>query len=106
VQQAEANVTTAEATVNDTAASIASMKANLRKARVDVLTSSARMKRQQELWDDKLMPATTYDTAEAATGASIAAQKAAEARTRVGAGALQADQARLLQARASLETAK
>jgi len=106
VQQAEANVTTAEATVNDTAASIASMKANLEKARVDVLDKQRKMKRQQELWDDKLIARDDYDTAEAATGASIAAQKAAEAELESAQARYKADQARLLQARASLETAK
>jgi len=106
VQQAEANVTTAEATVNDTAASIASMRANLEKARVDVLDKQRKMKRQQELWDAKLIARDDFDTAEAAIGASIAAQKAAEAELDSAQARLKADQARLLQARAALETAK
>jgi HlyD family secretion protein len=105
VQQAEANVTTAEATVNDTAASIASMKANLEKARVDVLDKQRKMKRQQELWDEKLIARDDFDTAEAAIGAAVAAQKAAEAELESAQARLKADQARLLQARAALETA-
>jgi HlyD family secretion protein len=106
VQQQEANVTTAEATLNDTAASIASMKANLEKARVDVLDKQRKMKRQQELFNDRLIARDDYDTAEAATGASVAAQKAAEAELESAQARYKADQARLLQARASLETAK
>jgi HlyD family secretion protein len=106
VQQQEANVTTAEATVNDTAATIASMKANLEKARVDVLDKQRKMKRQQELWDEKLIARDDFDTAEAAIGASIAEQKAAEAALESAQARLKADQARLLQARAALETAK
>jgi HlyD family secretion protein len=106
VQQAEANVTTAEATLNDTAASITSMKANLEKARVDVLDKQRKMKRQQELWDEKLIARDDFDTAEAAIGAAIAAQKAAEAELESAQARYKADQARLLQAQASLETAK
>jgi HlyD family secretion protein len=106
VQQQEANVTTAEATLNDTAASIASMKANLEKARVDVLDKQRKFKRQQELFSDKLIARDDYDTAEAAIGASAAAQKAAEAELESAQARYKADQARLLQARAALETAK
>jgi HlyD family secretion protein len=106
VQQAEANVTTAEATVNDTAATIASMKANLEKARVDVLDKQRKMKRQQELWDNKLIARDDLDTAEAAIGAAIAVQKAAEAELDSAQARLKADQARLLQTRAALETAR
>jgi HlyD family secretion protein len=106
VQQAEANVTTAEATVNDTAASIASMKANLDKAKVDVLDKQRKMKRQQELWDAKLIARDDLDTAEAAIGAAVATQRAAEAELESAQARYKADQARLLQAQAALETAK
>src|SRR5881409_1477216 len=45
VEQQDANVRTAEATLNDTAASILSIKANLEKAKVDVLDKKRKLRR-------------------------------------------------------------
>ena len=57
VEQQEANVRTAEATLNDTSASIATNRANLEKAKVEVLDKQRKLKRSQELFDSELDPA-------------------------------------------------
>src|SRR5437867_4349105 len=49
VEQQEASVATAEATLNDDTANIASIRANLEKAKVDVLDKQRKLNRQKEL---------------------------------------------------------
>src|SRR5206468_2243716 len=63
LEQQTASVRTAEATLNDTLASIATTRANLEKAKVDVLDKSRKLKRTKELFDDKLVPRDDLDTA-------------------------------------------
>jgi HlyD family secretion protein len=106
VEQQEANVRTAEATLNDTFANIASTKANLEKAKVDVLDKQRKMKRIQELFNSELVPRDDLDTAQAAVEAALATQKASEAQLASTEARYKADESRLNQSRASLRLAK
>lgn len=106
VEQQEANVLTAEATLNDTEANIAATKASLEKARVDVLDKQRKLKRQAELFNAELVPRDDYDTAQAALDASVAEQKAVEAQLTSAQARYKADQARLVQAQAVLQNAR
>jgi len=106
VEQQEANVRTAEANLNNDAATIAGAKANLEKAKVDVLDKQRKLKRTRELFNENLIPRDDLDTAQAALDAALATQKAAEAQIESAQAGRIADQARLNQARAALESAK
>jgi len=106
IQQQEANVRSAEATLNDDAASIAATKANLEKAKVDVLDKERKLRRTKELFDQNLVPRDDLDTAQAALDAAVATENATEAQIESAKARQKADEARLVQARASLQTAK
>jgi HlyD family secretion protein len=106
VDQADANVRTAEAAVNDSTAAIGSAQANLQKGKVDVLDKQRKLKRQQEIFDAGLIPRDDLETAQAASEAAVATQKALEAELTSTIAKNKADQARLVQARAALETAR
>jgi HlyD family secretion protein len=106
VEQASANVRTSEATLNDDLASIATTRANLEKAKVDVLDKQRKLKRQKELFDENLVPRDDLDTAQAALDAAVATQKSVEAQLESGQARYKADESRLNQAKANLETAK
>lgn len=106
VQQQEANVRSVEATLNDDTAGIASSRANLEKAKVDVLDKQRKLKRQNELFTENLIARDDLDTAQAALGAAVATQNAAQAQLESSEARYKADQARLGQARASLDSAK
>jgi len=106
VEQQEATVRTAEASLNDDTANIASIKANVEKAKVDVLDKRRKLRRQQELFEANLVPRDDLDTAQAAFDAAVATQKATEAQLVSAEARYKADEARLNQARASLEQAR
>lgn len=106
VDQADATVRTSEATLNDDAASIATTKANLEKAKVDVLDKQRKFKRTKELYDQGLVTKDDFETAQANLDASQATQKATEAQLESTQAKFKADQSRLTQAKANLETAK
>jgi HlyD family secretion protein len=106
VDQADATVRTSEATLNDDSASIATTKANLEKAKVDVLDKQRKYKRVKELVDEGLVTRDDFDTAQANLDASLATQKATEAQLESSQARFKADQSRLTQAKASLETSK
>lgn len=106
VEQATANVRTSEATLNDDLASIATTKANLEKAKVDVLDKQRKLRRQKELFDENLIPRDDLDTAQAALDAAVATQKSVEAQLESAQARYKADESRLIQAKANLETAK
>ncbi len=105
VEQQEANVRTAEANLNNDAAAVASAKANLEKAKVDVLDKQRKLKRSLQLFEESLIARDDLDTAQAALDASMATQQAAEAQIASAEAGRLADQARLTQARASLDSA-
>ncbi len=106
VEQASANVRTAEATLNDDIASIATTRANLEKAKVDVLDKTRKLKRQKELFDENLISRDDFDTAQAALDAAVATQNSVEAQLESAQARKKADESRLAQAKANLETAK
>lgn len=106
VEQAEANVRTSEATLNDSLASIATTRANLEKAKVDVLDKQRKLKRTQELFEEKLVPRDDLDTAQAALDAAVATQKATEAQLGSTQARYKADESRLNQTKASLRLSK
>ncbi len=106
VNQQEANVNTAEAQLNDDLAAIAAARADLEKARVDVLDKQRKYGRQKELFDEKLISQDDFETASAALDSSTAAQKAAEATLESSQAKHKEDAERLAQARGALETAK
>jgi HlyD family secretion protein len=106
VDQADATVRTSEATLNDDSASIATTRANLEKAKVDVLDRQRKFKRTKELSDQGLVTKDDYETAQANLDASLATQKATEAQIESTLARYKADQSRLTQAKANLETAQ
>ena len=106
VQQQEATVRSAEATLNDDSASIATARANLEKAKVDVLDKQRKFKRQQDLFADNLISRDDLDTAQAALDASVATQNASQAQLESAQARYKADQARLGQSQAALDSAK
>ncbi len=106
VEQASANVRTSEATLNDDIASIATTRANLEKAKVDVLDKTRKLKRQKELFEENLISRDDFETAQAALDASVATQKSIEAQLESAQARQKADESRLAQAKANLETAK
>ena len=106
VEQQEANVRTAEATLNDTSASILTNRANLEKAKVDVLDKQRKLKRSQELFDSELIPRDDLETAQATVEAFVATQKATEAQLASTEARYKADESRLTQTRAALRLAK
>jgi HlyD family secretion protein len=106
VQQQEANVRSAEATLNDDTAAIATARANLEKAKVDVLDKQRKFKRQQDLFNENLIARDDLDTAQAALDAAVATRNASEAQLESAQARYKADQARLGQARAALDSAR
>jgi HlyD family secretion protein len=106
VRQSEANVRTSEMTLSSDLAGIASAKANLEKAKVDVKDKQRKFNRQKELYEDGLIASDDFDTAQAALQAAVATQNAAEAQLQSAEAGYKADEARLQQARAGLQTAK
>jgi HlyD family secretion protein len=106
VDQADASVKTDEAVLNNDLATISTMKANIEKAKVDVLNSMRKYKLTKELFDEGLETKDDMDSAQATMDSSIAAQVAAQSQLESAQSALKADQARLEQARANLKNAQ
>jgi len=106
VDQAEAAVRTDEAILNNDLAAIASTKANIEKAKVDVLNTSVKYRRIKQLFDEGLETQDDLDTAQATRDAAVATQNATEAQLESNQAALKADQARLAQAQANLKNAQ
>jgi len=104
VQQAQAGVQTAQATLTDDTAGIASAKANLEKAKVDVLDKTRKLKRTKQLMADGLVTQDDLDTGQAAVDAALATQNAAQAQIDSADAHYKADQARLIQMEAALQT--
>jgi len=106
VEQATASVRTAEATLNDDIASIATSKANLEKAKVDLLDKQRKFKRQKELSDENLISKDDMDSAQAALDAAVASKNSAQAQLESSEARKKADESRLVQAKANLDNAK
>ncbi len=106
VQQSEANVRTSEITLSNDMANIAGAKANLEKARVEVIDRQRKLNRQRGLFEDRLIASDDFDTVQAALESAVATHKAAEAQLQSAEAGYKADEARLQQSRASLQTAK
>jgi len=71
-----------------------------------VLDKGRKKKRQEDLFNQALISRDDFDTAQAAYDASVASQKAIEAQLDSAYAKQKADDSRLVQARASLDTAK
>jgi HlyD family secretion protein len=106
LEQAEANVRTSEATLNDTRSSIANQRANVEKSKVDVLDKTRKLRRTKELFDDKLVPRDDLETAQSALDAAVATEKASEAQLASTEARYKADESRLNQSRASERLAR
>jgi HlyD family secretion protein len=106
VDQADASVKTSQAILNNDLANIATMKANIEKAKVDVVNNTRRYKMIKELYDEGLETKDDIDSAQAAMDSSVAAQVAAQAQLDAAQSGLKADQARLDQAVANLKNAQ
>ncbi len=106
LHQQEANVSTAEATLFDDKAAIATAQADLEKAKVEVLNNQHKFARQKELYDQQLISQDDYDTAQAALDSAVADQSAAESQLESARAKYKEDEARLQQARGALETSK
>jgi HlyD family secretion protein len=106
LDQAEASVKTSQAILNNDAAAIATTKANIEKAKVDVLSATRKYKMIKELFDEGLETKDDMDSAQATLDSSTAAQTAVESQLTAAQAALKADQARLDQAQANLKNAQ
>ena len=106
LDQAEASVKTCEAVLNNDVASIATMKANIEKSRVDVLNNTRKYKMTKELYDEGLETQDDLDSTQAAMDSSKAVLTAAQSQLEAAQSALKADQARLDQARANVKNAQ
>jgi HlyD family secretion protein len=106
VDQMTASVRTAEATLNDDIAAIATSKANLEKAKVDTLDKQRKFKRQKELFDEGLITRDDMDSAQAALDAAVATQNSSAAQLDSSEARKKADDSRLVQAKANLDNAK
>ncbi len=106
LDQADASVKTCQAVLNNDAAAIATMKANIEKAKVDVLNNTRKYKMIKELFDEGLETKDDIDSAQAAMDSSVAALAAAQSQLEASQSALKADQARLDQAQANLKNAQ
>lgn len=106
VDQQEATVRSAEATLNDDKAAIAGARANLEKAKVDTLDNRRKFARQKELFDESLISQDDFDSAQAALDAATAGQAAAQATIESAEAQYKEQEARLAQARADLSTAR
>jgi HlyD family secretion protein len=106
LDQAEASVKTSEAVLNNDAAAIATTKANIEKAKVDVLNSTRKYKMIKELFDEGLETKDDMESAQATLDSSVAAQEAVESQLTAAQAGLKADQARLDQAQANLKNAQ
>jgi HlyD family secretion protein len=106
LDQAEASVKTSQAILNNDAAAIATTKANLEKAKVDMLNSTRKYKMIQALFDEGLETKDDMETAQATLDSSKASQAAVEFQVSAAQSAMKADQARLDQAEANLKNAQ
>ena len=92
--------------MNNDAAAIATTKANIEKAKVDVLNSTRKYKMIKELFDEGLETKDDMDTAQATLDSSNAALAAVQSQLTASQASLKADQARLDQAQANLKNAQ
>jgi HlyD family secretion protein len=106
LDQAEASVKTCEAVLNNDTAGIATTKANIQKAKVDVLNSARKYKMIKELFEEGLETQDDMDSAQATLDSSTAAEAAVESQLTAAQSSLKADQARLDQAQANLKNAQ
>ncbi|MGD0099913.1 MAG: efflux RND transporter periplasmic adaptor subunit [Acidobacteriota bacterium] len=104
--QADASVKTSEAILNNDLAGIATTKANIEKAKVDVLNSTRKYKMIKELYDEGLETKDDMDSAQATLDSFIAAKAAVDSQLEAAQAGLKADQARLIQAQANLKNAQ
>jgi HlyD family secretion protein len=106
LDQAEASVKTSQAILNNDTASIATARANLEKAKVDVLNSTRKYKMIKELFDQGLETKDDMDSAQATLDSSKATQTAVESQITAAQAGMKADQARLDQAEANLKNSQ
>lgn len=106
LEQAQASLSSAEASRNDTAANVEVLRANLAKSKVDVLDKERKFRRSKELDSDKLISRDDLETAEYTFQAAKATVDAGEAQVKSGVAKLASDEARVVQAKASLEQAR
>jgi HlyD family secretion protein len=106
LDQAEASVKTDEAVLNNDLAGIGTVKANIEKAKVDLLNSTRKYKMTKGLFDEGLETKDDLDSAQAAMDSSSAALSATQSQLVAAQSALKADQARMDQARANLKNAQ
>jgi HlyD family secretion protein len=106
LDQANASVKTCEAILNNDLASIATTKANIEKAKVDVLNSTRKYRMVKELFDENLETKDDMDSAQATLDSSNASLAAVQSQLAAAQAALKADQARLDQAQANLKNAQ
>jgi HlyD family secretion protein len=106
LDQADASVKTCQAVLNNDAAAIATQKANIEKAKVDLVNSTRKYKVIKELYDEGLETKDDMDSAQATLDSSKASLTAAQSQLEASQSALKADQARLEQAQANLKNAQ
>ena len=106
LEQADASVKTSQAVLNNDMASIATTKANIEKAKVDVLNTTRKYKMIKELYDEGLETKDDMDSAQATLDSSNASLAAVQSQLTSAQAALKADQARLDQAQANLKNAQ
>jgi HlyD family secretion protein len=106
VDQAQASVNANEAVLSNDAAAIATTKANLEKARIDVFNTDRKLKLIKQLYEEGLETRNDLDSAQAALDASVACRASVQAQLEAARAGLKADKARLAQAQANLQSAQ
>jgi HlyD family secretion protein len=106
LDQANASVKTSEAVLSNDLAAMATVKANIEKAKVDVLNSTRKYKMIKELFDEGLETRDDMDSAQATLDSSNAALAATQSQLTAAEAAHKADEARLDQAKANQKNAQ
>jgi HlyD family secretion protein len=106
LDQADASVKTCEEVLNNDVASVATAKANIESAKVNVINSTRKYKIMKELYDEGLETRDDMDSAQATLDSAVAALSAAQSQLEAAQAALKADKARLDQAQANLKNAQ
>jgi HlyD family secretion protein len=104
--QAAASLRTAQVTLSDDEAAIASAKANLEQAKVNRINNQRKLNIERQLFDQALVSQDDLDTAQATLDASLAQERAQQAQIDSYEAKYKEDQERLSQAKANLDQAK
>jgi HlyD family secretion protein len=106
LDQADASVKTCQEVLNNDTAAVATAKANIESAKVNVTNSTRKYKIMKELFDEGLETRDDMDSAQATLDSAVASLSAAQSQLEANQAALKADKSRLDQAVANLKNAQ